>query len=652
MAANRWPFLPSDRAITAIAVGTLLVAILADGLLALDSSQSIRHLDSKNQLLEVPDSGPWAGSTGFISLPSAAALARRPRWADIPPSSSQDQSVSLAIVGLPVDAEHTMLAKTPLTTYCIARQSSASEQSVALCSKNATEYALIKSGKEFSLCDFTEDCWHSTAAAILAAGNPMDKRLFSFQAIAAVPFKDGTGDLASEAQVVVYPNTPTLYEAAADVPGLFTRAYLLEQHSSENGKKPRLSSFEKQLTITREQYESLPSGAYPMAEIYKNKLDANGLAPNPRRSLVNRNILFDRGSRNGGPVFAVNVFSRVENRQICAAASRRAPCVLTNLSAQEKALQFILQSDKGAANESRLRRPPVGAILIVAGGQLTDRPCDNTPMAKYISELRKRGVYTFVPAGNDGKPFHVRFPGCASDAVTVGALNRDGKVSPYSNGSATEMIKLYSDGDTLVVPIRASPIAGLACMLTDGFSKIVRGYQYSLARLGHYSSSVTGTLDSRTYEAVFRFQRATTGLAPTGKLDVATLFTLEQQQKRLNELQGEKRDDPAYAELIAVSSNLRWSGLADLSGYTEYYCGASKRELFYEAQYVSGTLVSASVAAGQFLRLLDDYREIGTIEAYNAIMAIAARNERMELDLASTESYLKTGRPFTLPTSH
>ena len=116
----------------------------------------------------------------------------------------------------------------------------------------------------------------------------------------------------------------------------------------------------------------------------------------------------------GGPIYAFNVFSRVENQQICAAAKRNAPCVLTNLVAQEKALQSILagalQGNGAPAGTPGVARPRIGAILIIAGGPLTDKPCDNTATAQYIKQLRQIGIYTFVPAGNDGKASKVRFP--------------------------------------------------------------------------------------------------------------------------------------------------------------------------------------------------------------------------------------------------
>ena len=89
------------------------------------------------------------------------------------------------------------------------------------------------------------------------------------------------------------------------------------------------------------------------------------------------------------------------------------------------------------------------------------------------------------------------------------------------------MVKLYTDGDTLVLPIRTLPIPGLACMQPEKFTAIVEGYEKILARLGYYQGTPAGALDEQTSGAVLRFQNATAGLKKTGRLDAATLQALE-----------------------------------------------------------------------------------------------------------------------------
>src|SRR6202040_794998 len=351
--------------------------------------------------------------------------------------------------------------------------------------------------------------------------------------------------------------------------------------------------------------------------------------------------ILPEGIRKSGPLYAFNVFSRVENKQLCAAARRKAPCVLTNIDAQERALDFILHkvlNGGGVVQSSSSQgRPPIGAILIIAGGPLTDRPCDDSKTAQDIKQLRQAGIYTFVPAGNDGKRSQVRFPGCASDAVTVGALDRGGNISSQSNGSATRMVALYTDGDTLVLPIRTSPIPGLACMQPSYFRDIVMAYEKVLAVLGYYKGEPSGELDAKASDAVLQFQNATTVLAPNGKFDAATLLALAAKAEKLDDnpllLQGSSTD------VNTIATNMKWANLGDLSAYKKYFCGPDNQGGFYETQYVAGTLVSAAVAAGQFLSLLDRYKDMSTNEIFKSVMQVAAGNHTREFDLTATEDY-------------
>jgi hypothetical protein len=275
----------------------------------------------------------------------------------------------------------------------------------------------------------------------------------------------------------------------------------------------------------------------------------------------------------------------------------------------------------------------VGAILIVAGGPLTDKPCDSTATAQYIKQLRTAGVYTFVPTGNDGKADQVRFPACASDAIAVGALDRNGTISAVSNGSKTRMVSLYTDGDTLLLPIRSAPVPGLECIESDKFHETVKGYQKVLALLKYYSGEPNGELDPKSNSAVRQYQSKHAGLTPTGKFDAATLLTLDGEAKKLQE-------SGSQLYITSAAANVRWAKFADLSDYMRRFCVDHKQDDFYQAQYVSGTLVSAAVASGQFLKLLDVYKSMSTDEAFRAVLHTAQASSVREFDLDTTMKYI------------
>jgi hypothetical protein len=588
---------------------------------------------------------PWAASNGFMTVPSARALANRPRWDVEVAAAALDPDVGLAIIGLPVDFDHAMLQRNASDTYCVARQS-VSEQSVALCGKRSAQYTLVRQGPEYTICRFTDDCWHSTAAAVLASGGTIDRQLFSLETMAAVAYQEGSNEMvpdpaqaassrdssAPDMSRVNFPATPHLYKSGADMQSRMVDAY--ERDDGADRLKEEIAR--------RRPYTALPGSAFPLVEVYRNEPAWHG-GPSIA-ALVNRNMLLQTGRRPGGPIYAINVFSRVDDGQLCKRADREAPCVLTNLAAQERALAFVLDKVKAERTSAPAGRPRIGAVLIVAGGALTGSACDNTPTARHIKELRELGVFTFVPAGNDGVASRVRFPACVSESAVVGALDRDGKIGAFSNGHSTRLVKLYTDGDALVLPIRGRPIPGVGCMTPEGMSEIVKPYQQTLAKLRHLSGEPSGKLDRATEAAVRRYQVAI-GLAASGKLDMATLAALDDEAAELRRqaarAQGYPVDD-AWYEKKTIVSNLRAAGMTELADYRAYLCPNREDRPYYQAQFVGGTLAGAAIVAGQFLQLLDRHRDRTTTEVYQAMTTVAARNAAREVDVRAVDEYLRT----------
>jgi hypothetical protein len=397
-----------------------------------------------------------AASTGFTSVPTARALIKAPRWVaavkTAVPAGAQTASsnnLALAVVGLPVDVQHEMLRNTKLESFCLAPQS-ADQGTFSLCKdakqlygsfadcrnpKNQTEENIcydkhLASSVSYNLCDFDEDCWHSTAVSIVAVGSRTQQNVFARPGQQArAEFRDNTFLKLARADYKEFS------ESQEEGDG---------KTSFKDFMAGRFPGFDNILNVT------MPIAVIPYA----------GYAT--KKTYITRGMIVDHGIHPGGPLLAVNVFSRFESAVECDAHQKLSPCVLTTMAAQEEALRQILSRVAGPEPGTSAANAPssLGAIVIVAGGELTERRCDDTPTAKLISGLRSHGVLTFVPVGNDGDPAKVRFPACASAAVSIGSLTRDGAIADFSNGSKTGMVALYVDGETVVLPIRGPRFLG------------------------------------------------------------------------------------------------------------------------------------------------------------------------------------------------
>ena len=104
----------------------------------------------------------------------------------------------------------------------------------------------------------------------------------------------------------------------------------------------------------------------------------------------------------------------------------------------------------------------IGAVAISQGSTKVGtnaRRCIVSPATdKEIANLKFKGIYTFFPAGNEGKSDVINWPACISDAVAVGALDKSGAIASYSN-YAMGQIDIYEPGyviDTETVSIYGS----------------------------------------------------------------------------------------------------------------------------------------------------------------------------------------------------
>ncbi|WP_144070038.1 S8 family peptidase [Nonomuraea indica] len=138
------------------------------------------------------------------------------------------------------------------------------------------------------------------------------------------------------------------------------------------------------------------------------------------------------GVAPGAGIVAVQVFSRVNDEEICGEAS----CLL----AYESSLRLAMEHVAG------LQRP-VAAVNLSLGGGLYDASCDDTEEGRAfrpaVEALLAKGTATVVAAGNE---FHegVAFPACLSSTVAVGANDDADAIADFSNRGP--LLDLFAPG--------------------------------------------------------------------------------------------------------------------------------------------------------------------------------------------------------------
>ncbi|MFG3440265.1 S8 family serine peptidase [Nonomuraea sp. NPDC047897] len=138
------------------------------------------------------------------------------------------------------------------------------------------------------------------------------------------------------------------------------------------------------------------------------------------------------GVAPGAGIVAVQVFSRVNDEEICGEAS----CLLAYESSLRLAMEYV----------AGLQRP-VAAVNLSLGGGLYDASCDDTEEGRAfrpaVEALLASGTATVVAAGNE---FHegVAFPACLSATVAVGANDDADAIADFSNRGP--LLDLFAPG--------------------------------------------------------------------------------------------------------------------------------------------------------------------------------------------------------------
>lgn len=97
------------------------------------------------------------------------------------------------------------------------------------------------------------------------------------------------------------------------------------------------------------------------------------------------------------------------------------------------------ESDMMAAMEAVVSTDAKVMSISIGGGNFVGENCDSDPLAAKVNWVASHGIAVAVASGNDR--FFVSSPACASGAIAVGAVDKEGKMASFSNfGPALDIV--------------------------------------------------------------------------------------------------------------------------------------------------------------------------------------------------------------------
>ncbi len=133
------------------------------------------------------------------------------------------------------------------------------------------------------------------------------------------------------------------------------------------------------------------------------------------------------GVAPGTKLIAIQVFTLIDNIDLCGSAGMASPCVTSYPSDQKKALERVY-----ALRDTH----KIAAVNMSLGGGRFAENCDDNALKESIDNLRAANIATIICSQNQGWCGEISSPACISSAISVGSTDRNDAVAAYSNSAS------------------------------------------------------------------------------------------------------------------------------------------------------------------------------------------------------------------------